>query len=29
MVTGFIHHCKREGLGSNPGVTLIFFFSPM
>ena len=25
MVTGFIHHCKREGLSSNPGVTLVFF----
>ncbi len=27
MVTGFIHHCKQEGLSSNPGVTLVFFFS--
>jgi hypothetical protein len=26
MVTGFIHHCKQEGLSSNPGVTLVFFF---
>jgi hypothetical protein len=25
MVTGFIHHCKREGPSSNPGVTLNFF----
>ena len=25
MVTGFIHHCKREGLSSNPGVTPVFF----
>jgi hypothetical protein len=29
MVTGFIHHCKREGLSSNPGVTPVFFFSLM
>ena len=30
MVTGFILHCKREGLSSNPGVTMVFFFlSPM
>ena len=29
MVTGFIHHCKPEGLSSNPGVTLVFFFPPM
>ena len=29
MVTGFIHHCKQEGLSSNPGVTWFFFFSPM
>jgi hypothetical protein len=28
MVTGFIHHCKPEGLSSNPGVTLVFFFQP-
>jgi hypothetical protein len=26
MVIGFIHHCKREGLSSNPGLTLVFFF---
>jgi hypothetical protein len=25
MVTGFIHHCKPEGLSSNPGVTQVFF----
>ena len=25
MVTGFIHHCRREGLSSSPGVTLVFF----
>jgi hypothetical protein len=25
MVTGFTLHCKREGLSSNPGVTLVFF----
>jgi hypothetical protein len=29
MVTGFIHHCVREGLSSNPGVPLVFFSSPM
>jgi hypothetical protein len=26
MVTGFGYHCKQEGLGSNPGMTLFFFF---
>ena len=26
MVTGFGHHCRQEGPGSNPGVTLVFFF---
>ena len=25
MVTWFGYHCKREGLSSNPGVTLVFF----
>jgi hypothetical protein len=28
MVTGFIRHCRREGLSSSPGVTLVFFSSP-
>jgi hypothetical protein len=26
MVTWFGYHCKREGLSSNPGVTLFFLF---
>ena len=27
MVTWFGYHCKREGLSSNPGVTINFFLN--